>query len=209
MKVLITAGPTWESIDAVRYIGNRSSGRMGIALAQAAINAHYHVCLIAGPSVPEAPQAVERVNVESAAQMHAAVMQAFPLHDVLIMAAAVADYRPRHVSAAKLPRDSVPTLELEPTEDIVAAAAASRRRDQKVIAFSLESAGQIARAELKLQRKGVDLMVYNPLGTMNNREIDAVLLWPDGRREAVGCRSKQQFADLLLERITSLFPVQF
>src|SRR5580692_7975562 len=94
MRVLITAGPTREPIDAVRYIGNRSSGKMGAALAQAALRAQHHVTLILGPVGIAVPVGLRRIDVETAAQMHQAVLAEFPAHDLLIMAAAVADYRP-------------------------------------------------------------------------------------------------------------------
>lgn len=202
MRFLITAGPTWEAIDAVRYIGNRSSGRMGVALAAAARQGGHDVTAIVGPGVPPLAQGVRRIDIESARQLHDQVMHEFPQHDVLIMAAAVADYRPRRVVEDKLPRGASLVMRFEPTEDIVAAAVDLRRNGQKVVAFSLEASNDIARAEAKMHRKHVDLMVFNPIGTMNSDKVDAVLLWPDGRREALGCRTKTAFADELLRRVT-------
>jgi phosphopantothenoylcysteine decarboxylase/phosphopantothenate--cysteine ligase len=201
MKILLTAGPTWEAIDSVRYIGNRSSGRMGIALAEAAVRVGHGVTAIVGPGVGAMPSGVRRIEVESARQMYEGVMGEFPSHDVLIMAAAVADYRPKRVVEGKLPREASLVVEFEATEDISAAAVGIRRVGQRVVAFSLEAAGDVARAEAKMRRKGVDLMVYNPIQTMNSEQVEAVLLWPDGRREVMGCRGKGEFADVLLERI--------
>ncbi len=204
MKILLTAGPTWEAVDAVRYIGNRSSGRMGIALAEAAVRAGHGVTAIVGPGVGAMPERVRRIDIESARQMYEAVMEAFPSHDVLIMAAAVADYRPRTAVAGKLPREKSLVIELEGTEDIAAAAVGIRRPGQRVVAFSLEAPGEVERAATKMERKGVDLMVYNPIQTMNSDQVAAVLLWPGGRREEVGCRGKGEFADVLLQRVEKL-----
>jgi phosphopantothenoylcysteine decarboxylase/phosphopantothenate--cysteine ligase len=205
MKILITAGPTHEPIDPVRYIGNRSSGQMGAALASAAHTAGHAVTLILGPVTFPMPPAARRIDVQTAAEMHAVVLREFPSHHLLIMAAAVADYRPRQVHRDKLPRQGVLTIECEPTEDIVAAAAASKRSDQRIIGFSLESAGDINRAREKLARKHLDLIVYNPTDTMSSATIEATLLWPDGRDESLGARPKQAFAQILLDRATAMF----
>jgi phosphopantothenoylcysteine decarboxylase/phosphopantothenate--cysteine ligase len=160
---------------------------------------------IVGPGIGALPAGVRRLDVESSAQMHAAVMREWPGHDLLIMAAAVADYRPREVAKEKLGRGGKLRIELEATEDIVAAAAGGKRLDQRVVAFSLENRGNLARAREKMGRKGVDLMVYNPAETMGSETIEAVLLYPDGREEAVGCRGKGEMADILLQRGVGLF----
>jgi len=205
MKILITAGPTHEPIDPVRYIGNRSSGQMGAALASAALTAGHAVTLILGPVAFPMPPAARRIDVQTAAEMHAAVLREFPSHHLLIMAAAVADYRPKQIHHDKLPRQGVLTIECEPTEDIVAAAAASKRPDQRIIGFSLESAGNLDRAREKLARKHLDLIVYNPTATMSSSTIEATLLWPDGRSEFLGVLPKQEFADILLDRALKWF----
>src|SRR6185437_7457342 len=127
MRVLITAGPTREPIDAVRYIGNRSSGRMGAALAAAALGAGHSVTLVLGPVSIAMPSQTRRIEVETAAQMHQAVISEFANHDLLIMAAAVADYRPKVVRTDKTPRQGSITIECEATEDIVADAARIKR----------------------------------------------------------------------------------
>jgi phosphopantothenoylcysteine decarboxylase/phosphopantothenate--cysteine ligase len=205
MRVLITAGPTWEAIDPVRYIGNRSSGKMGRALARAGAKGGHQVTVIVGPGVGAMPAEVQRLDVESSDQMLQAVRKQWPEHDLLIMAAAVADYRPREVAREKLGRGGKLVIELEATEDIVAAAARDKRADQRVVAFSLENQGHLERARQKMKRKGVDLMVYNPAETMGSETIEAVLLYPDGREEAAGCRSKGELADMLLQRAVALF----
>src|SRR5205085_3990700 len=138
LRLLLTAGPTREPIDAVRYISNRSSGKMGGSIAAAALRAGHAVTLILGPLTAPMPSGARRVDVESSADMERAVLAEFPSHDVLIMAAAVADYRPRHYTTGKLPRHDTLTLELEATPDIVAAASAMKRPDQRTVGFSLE-----------------------------------------------------------------------
>lgn len=205
MRILLTAGPTREPIDPVRYIGNRSSGRMGAAIADAAVRGGHSLTMILGPVAVAMPAGGRRIDVETAAQMHEAVLRELSSHDLLIMAAAVADYRPVQVSDRKIGREGRLVIECEATEDIIAAAGKIKRPDQRTVGFSLESAGDIERARQKLLRKGLDLIVYNPTETMDSASIEATLLWPDGRSESVPCRSKAQFADILLQRAISLF----
>jgi phosphopantothenoylcysteine decarboxylase / phosphopantothenate---cysteine ligase len=205
VRILITAGPTHEPIDAVRYIGNRSSGRMGIAFCDAALAAGHSVTAIFGPVQLTAPPQVRRVNVETAAQMQAAVLREFPNHDLLIMAAAVADFRPVRVRSEKLARSGSLMIECEPTDDIVAAAARGKRPDQRIIGFSLEARGNTARSHEKLARKSLDLIVYNPTDTMSSTTIESVLIWPDGREEAMAKQSKADFARMLIGRAAGLW----
>jgi len=204
MRMLLTAGPTREPIDPVRFIGNRSSGNVGAAIAEAGLRAGHDVTLIAGPVTAVMPQGARRFDVETSRQMMDAVMREFPQHDLLIMAAAVADYRPKMVRQAKIGRAGKLALELEPTEDIVATAAASRRSDQRVVGFSLEAGGGIERAIEKLRRKRLDLMVYNPAETMGSTVIESVLLWPDGRRQSLGNLNKSAFAEILVRQAAEL-----
>jgi phosphopantothenoylcysteine decarboxylase/phosphopantothenate--cysteine ligase len=205
MRILITAGPTREPIDPVRYIGNRSSGRMGAAIATAAINEGNPVTLILGPVTAAMPQGARRVDVETARQMLDAVIAEFPRHDLLIMAAAVADYRPTKVHTEKLGRGSGLVIECEPTQDIVAAVARSKRPDQRIIGFSLESKGNVDRAREKLSRKRLDMIVYNPIETMNSAAVRPIVIWPDGRTEELPASSKERFGELLLEHANALF----
>ena len=203
-RILITLGPTQEPIDAVRYIGNRSSGKMGCALVAAALGVGHAVTAIAGPiSQGIDPRAVVH-RVTTAQQMFEAVVRAFPQNDLLIMTAAVADFRPKVSSTGKLSRGGSMTLELESTPDIVAHVSKTKRPDQRTVGFSLESSDQIARAQEKMRYKHVDLMVFNPLETMNASEIKAVLLYPDGRSESLDAMSKSIFASLLIERSIAL-----
>ncbi len=165
LKVLVTAGGTREAIDAVRFVGNRSSGRMGFALADAAARRGAAVTVIAANvSLPRTP-GVDYVDVISAADLADAAKQRFPEADVLLMAAAVADYRPRAAHAGKLKKDATGealTLELERTEDVVSALAKVRRPGQKLIGFAAEHGeGALAYAREKLNRKKLDAVVLN------------------------------------------------
>ena len=185
MKLLITAGPTREPIDDVRFIGNRSSGQMGVALARAAAEAGHAVTLLLGPVL--APTSlgdqVEVVRFSSTADLEALLIDRFPACDTLIMAAAVADYRLATPRTGKMPRNETLKLELEPTPDLVAGVAATKRRGQRVIAFALEEADVMEdRATAKMRRKGVDAIVANPLATMDASRVAAVVLTAEGKR---------------------------
>lgn len=211
LKLLITAGPTREPIDAVRFVSNRSSGKLGLALAGAAAGAGHRVTLLLGPvshePEPAANLAVHRF--ESAADLEKLLQTHLPKHDVLVMAAAVADYRPVRPAAGKLPSDKQNrlTLELEPTPDLVRHCADIRRPQQRIIAFSLEQPEQLeARARRKLSRKAVDAIVANPLETMDADTISALWLDASGGRQASGRLSKADFATWLLSRIEHLVP---
>lgn len=206
--LLLTAGPTHEPIDAVRYIANRSSGKMGIALASAARDAGWGVTLLLGPVEAEPPTGVRVHRFVTTADLVALLETHFPVCDVLIMAAAVADYRPAQPHGSKLPRsqDGL-TLELEATPDLVAACAARKTPGQKIIGFALEeSANLSARAVEKLKGKQLDAIVANPLQTMSADSIDAQLFFPDGRRNAPGKLSKAAFAHWLISEIGLHYP---
>ena len=161
--VLITAGGTREPIDPVRFIGNRSSGRMGYALAAAAERRGARVILISAATALATPSGCEFISVERAEQMHAAVLDCLPEATIVIKAAAVADFRVRNIATDKLHRDGPLTLELEATEDIARSVAAQRRPGTLVIAFAAEMGFDIARAREKLQRKGADAIVLNDI----------------------------------------------
>lgn len=204
-RLLITAGPTQEPIDQVRYIGNRSSGRLGIALAEHAAQAGWDVTLLLGPT-PRTP-ADSRVLVHrfrTTADLHALLQAHFPLSDVLVMAAAVADYRPKKEETdaeGKIRRLAGGlTLHLEPTPDLLAGCAAHKRPGQLVVGFALEPRSRLMEsAKSKLQRKSLDLIVANPLETMDAGTIEAVVLGKDGtQRTTDGAVEKDRFADFLL-----------
>ena len=205
MRILITAGPTWEPIDPVRYLGNRSSGRMGRSLAEAATAAGHAVTLIVGPGVVPMPADVRRIDIETTAQLHAATAAEFADHDLLIMAAAVADYRPKQFRTTKAERGEGLTIELEPTADILADLGSRKRADQRTVGFSLVDPADLPRSVAKLHRKRADLIVSNPLGTVGDAGVSAVLLYPDGRAEQIAYRTKAAFADLLIGRAAALF----
>ena len=164
LKVLVTAGGTREPIDVVRYVGNRSSGRMGFALADEAAGRGAEVTVIAANVSLPRTEGIEYIDVETAAQLEQAARQAFPETDVLLMAAAVADFRPVSPHESKITktgRDEL-VVELEPTTDVIAALAAERRPGQTIVGFAAEHGeGAAERARAKLERKGLDAIVLN------------------------------------------------
>lgn len=207
-RVLITAGPTHEPIDAVRYIGNRSSGRMGVALARAAAERGWAVTLLLGPVgvVPSLGLGVRVERFTTCEDLRRLLRAEMPSTDLLIMAAAVADFTPAVDSGVgKLRRSDGPvTLALRPTPDLLAEAAAGRRAGQTLVGFALEArADLLHRAEEKLRRKGVDYVVANPLETMDAETVEAVVIGADGRRVPTpGEMSKERFAAWLLDVVT-------
>lgn len=206
MRILITAGPTREPIDEVRFISNRSSGRMGIALAQAAANAGHAVTLLLGPVLAPTTlgDRVEVLRFTTTAELEALLQTHFPGCDQLVMAAAVADYRIVNASPGKTKRQARLKIELEGTPDLVAGVANTKRPDQRVIAFALEEPHELeARAVAKMKRKGVDAIVANPLTTMDGGAIAAVYLTADGQRDEPGAMRKEAFARWLIERTTT------
>jgi phosphopantothenoylcysteine decarboxylase/phosphopantothenate--cysteine ligase len=202
-RLLITAGPTHEPIDPVRYIANRSSGKLGIALAEAGTAAGWDVTLLLGPSQLTMPIGVALHRFATTAQLAGLVDVHFPGCDVLIMAAAVADFRPTSPSNSKLSRaERGLTLQLEPTPDLVAACSASKRPGQVIVGFALEPRDQLlARATDKLRRKGLDAIVANPLETMGADTIEARLIRADGGSREPGPMPKSEFARWLLEQL--------
>lgn len=164
-NILITAGGTREPIDPVRFIGNRSSGRMGYALAEAALARGARVTLISAPTALSAPSGCTRISVTTAAEMHAAVLAHLPQATLVIAAAAVSDFRPTAPSPQKLKRTAPLTLSLEPTADIAADIAARRVPGTILIAFAAETEDLLANARAKLARKGADAIVANDVST--------------------------------------------
>jgi phosphopantothenoylcysteine decarboxylase/phosphopantothenate--cysteine ligase len=207
MHVLITAGPTYEPIDPVRFIGNRSSGQMGAALATAAVEAGHDVTLVVGPVTAAMPthERIRRIDIFCSRDLLQTVLREFPSHDLLIMAAAVADFRPKQVRTEKVERGGTMTIVLEATEDIAAAAGAIKKPHQRTVGFSLVERGDLARSREKMARKQFDLIVYNPLDTMSSTTIESVLLYPDGRSEELPMQVKPEFARTLLARAAALF----
>ncbi len=200
LRVLITAGPTHEPIDRVRYIANRSSGAMGLALAAAARDAGCDVTLLLGPVAGDPPTGITTLPYSSSKDLTSQLDHCFSGCDVLIMAAAVADYRPKTYADGKLPRTTnAMTLELEPVPDLVARCAAGKRPDQRIIGFALEEPQVLRkRATEKLKRKGLDAIVANPLATMGAADIDATLICANGDTLTPGPLPKADFAKWLV-----------
>jgi phosphopantothenoylcysteine decarboxylase/phosphopantothenate--cysteine ligase len=166
LRVLVTAGGTREAIDSVRYVGNRSSGRMGVALAEEAARRGAEVTLVAANVSLEKPAGVRVVEVESAAELHDAALEAFPGSDLLLMAAAVADFRPREADGSKISksgRDEL-ALELEPTADVLSELSLARGPSQTLVGFAAEHGeGGVERGRAKLERKQLDAVVVNDI----------------------------------------------
>ncbi|ODU46364.1 bifunctional phosphopantothenoylcysteine decarboxylase/phosphopantothenate--cysteine ligase CoaBC [uncultured Aquimonas sp.] len=204
-RVLINAGPTFEDIDPVRFLGNRSSGKMGFALAEAAAASGAEVTLVAGPVVLATPPGVQRINVRSAAQMREAVLDRLDGMDVFIAAAAVADYRPRECAEQKIKKSTEAfSIDCVRNPDIVAEAAARQKRPL-VVGFAAETREVEAYARDKLERKGLDLIAANDVaapGLGFESESNALtVLWKDGRAR-IETAPKAEVARLLLEIIT-------
>lgn len=164
-KVLLTAGPTYEAIDPVRFIGNRSSGKMGYALAEALANEEAEVVLVSGPvSIQISHPRIQVVKVESAAQMYEACHQYFASCDVAILAAAVADYTVAEPSKVKIKKKGETlTLELVKTKDILKSLGALKREDQVLVGFALETNNELENAKQKLIKKNLDFIILNSL----------------------------------------------
>jgi phosphopantothenoylcysteine decarboxylase/phosphopantothenate--cysteine ligase len=204
-RVLVTAGGTREPIDPVRYVGNRSSGKMGYAIAQAARRQGASVVLVTTAERPIGG-GVEVVRVETAEQMRDAVLDHADTSDAVIMAAAVADFRPKAVATEKLKKgDGIPEIVLEPTADILAELGTRKRTGQVVVGFAAETTQVRANAAAKLAAKKVDLMVANDVTADDaGFEVDtnrALVLDANGGVEELPLMSKDALADWLIERI--------
>jgi phosphopantothenoylcysteine decarboxylase / phosphopantothenate---cysteine ligase len=201
--VLVTAGPTREALDPVRFLTNRSSGKMGYALAEAAVRRGARVILISGPTELKVPEAVEWVPVNTAEEMRGAVCQMSTEADIVVMAAAVADYRPTAAQASKLKRtDSTLTLQLEPTPDILAELG-REKRSHILIGFAAETERLAENALGKLARKGADMIVANDVtqeGAGFDQDTNIVTLFlRDGRDIPLAKMSKFEVANRILD----------
>jgi phosphopantothenoylcysteine decarboxylase/phosphopantothenate--cysteine ligase len=207
LRVLVTAGGTREPIDSVRFIGNRSSGRMGFALAGEAARRGAEVTLVAANVSLSPPTAARLIEVGTAGEMGSAVTQLFADCDVLLMAAAVADFRPARASERKLKKDQgIPQLELEPTEDILSGVAAGRRQDQVVIGFAAEHGeGAVEYARGKLERKGLDAVVVNDISVsgigFDSAENEVTIIAADGTEQRVPRARKDRVAAAVLDEV--------
>jgi phosphopantothenoylcysteine decarboxylase/phosphopantothenate--cysteine ligase len=212
-RVLVTAGPTREALDPVRYVGNRSSGRMGYALAQAAWRRGAEVTLVSGPSSLDAPVGVELVRVQSAREMLDAVAAAIPAADVTVFAAAVADFKPAAAEPEKVKREKRAegfAVELSPNPDIAADTRALRKAGSVTVGFALETTDVLANARKKLEKKGFDFLVANDVteeGAGFDVETNRVTLLTGGAEpEALPLMSKDAVAEEILDRAGRLLP---
>lgn len=187
-KILITAGPTYEKIDPVRFIGNYSSGKMGFALAEECARRGADVTLIAGPVSMKCSDTIHRINIESCQQMYEAATEAFPRHDAAILCAAVADFRPETVAEKKIKRQGDDlVIRLKPTHDIAASLGKMKQPHQRLVAFALETNDEETNAQLKLQKKNADFIVLNstriPGTTFQSDDNQITIISSEGKKE--------------------------
>ena len=207
-RVVVTAGPTREAVDPVRYLSNHSSGRMGVELAAAAWRRGAAVTLVHGPLAVPLPVGPSAVAVETTAELCDAVRAALADADALVMAAAPADFRPRAAAAAKIKKDAAPpSIELEPTPDVLLETRDARRPGAVIVGFALETGDPVASATEKLRRKGLDLVVANDatepgagFGVATNR----VTLVSSAGAEPLPLQSKTEVAEAILDRVEAL-----
>jgi phosphopantothenoylcysteine decarboxylase / phosphopantothenate---cysteine ligase len=208
-RILISAGPTYEPIDPVRFIGNRSSGKMGFALAKIAAQRGAIVTVVSGPVALATPLAVTRIDVETAAEMHTAIMQHYKDNDIVIMAAAVADYTPSAVEPTKIKKQKSGTeliLELRSTTDILKELGAEKHG--VVVGFALETDNELAHAREKLRKKNCDMIVLNSIrdeGAGFGTDTNVVtLVYRDGRAEPFPKMPKEDAAGKILDAVVLL-----
>jgi phosphopantothenoylcysteine decarboxylase/phosphopantothenate--cysteine ligase len=207
-KVIVTAGATREPIDPVRFISNHSSGKMGVALARAAWRRGAEVTLIAGHVDIPLPVEIPTLNVDTVQEMSRSVAQNLPAADVLIMAAAPADFRPASEAPEKIKkvgRRSVPKIILEPTEDILQSTIPRRKKKSVIVGFALETSDGVKNAREKLKAKDLDLVILNDakepgsgFGVDTNR---VTVITRNGKVEALDLMSKKELAEILLDRV--------
>jgi len=210
MKVLISAGPTREKIDIVRFISNRSTGKMGYALAAAAAEYGWKVVLVSGPVNLTPPDNVRLIKVESAAEMADAIHMEAHDADLIIMAAAVADYTPKNVSEHKIKKTSgTLTIELEATEDILFTLGKNKPQRQVLVGFAAESENLLANAQDKMRRKNLDWIVANDISRDDrgfaSDDNAVILLSKGGRKIEIPKTSKTNIAGQILEILKESF----
>ena len=211
-KILITAGGTQEPLDPVRVLTNRSSGKQGYALAQAALDAGAQVALITTPTTITPPIGARVIHVETAKQMLDAVLGESAQSDALIMAAAVADFRPKNMAKDKIKKEGgIPQVELEATDDIlktVAGSGSGENRPRVVVGFAAESHDLLENAAVKLKSKRLDLIVANDISAPDagfaSETNRVTLLFADGRKESLPLMGKSEVAETIMERIADL-----
>jgi phosphopantothenoylcysteine decarboxylase/phosphopantothenate--cysteine ligase len=208
LRVVVSAGPTYEDLDPVRFIGNRSSGKMGFAIATAAAARGAQTVLVAGPVALQTPQGVHRIDVRSAAQMHDAVLAQLPA-DVYVGAAAVADFTPREVAPGKIKKrdgEDGLTLQLVRTPDILADIAMHARRPRLVVGFAAETDDVEGHARGKLAKKKLDLIAANRVGVAGSgfeSDDNTLAVYWDGGERTFGPAPKTRLAEQLLDLIAA------
>lgn len=211
MRIVISAGPTREAIDPVRFITNRSTGKMGYAIAEAARDRGLEVTLVSGPVNLQPPVGVDFVAIESAADMANAMKKAAETADIIIMAAAVADYRPKLYSTSKVKKsDGDMVIELERTEDVLLSLGKIKKPNQILVGFAAETDDLLKNAQGKLVRKNLDFIAANIVGVpgrgfaSDNNAI--TLIARDGSQTEFALQSKKDLAASLLNHILSVMP---
>ncbi len=207
--ILVTAGPTEEPLDAVRYISNRSSGKMGYALAEAARRRGARVLLVSGPTHTEPPAAHTLERVRTAGEMEEAVLRHADAATVVVMAAAVADFRPLNAHPGKIKKqDGTPIVKLEPTADILAGISHRRRKGQIIVGFAAETENLVENATAKVRAKQLDLLVANDVSQKDaGFDLDTnivTLLFPDGRKIELEKMSKFDVANRVLDEVVEV-----
>ena len=208
-KVMITAGPTYEKIDPVRFIGNYSSGKMGFAIAEECAQRGAEVTLITGPVALQCTPSIHRWDVESCAEMYEKATEVFPQCDIAVLCAAVADFRPEQVAEQKFKREKDDlVLRLQPTEDIAAAIGKMKREDQKTIGFALETHHEESHAKKKLKEKNLDFIVLNstriPGTTFRSDDNQITILSAQGKKEYEK-KPKTEVASDIVDEIVRLY----
>jgi phosphopantothenoylcysteine decarboxylase/phosphopantothenate--cysteine ligase len=205
--ILISAGPTYEPIDPVRFLGNRSSGKMGYALAEAALRRGARVTLVSGPTALTPPPVEEFVQVESSAQMREALLARFGRASITIMTAAVSDFAPADVAGQKIKRTGALKLDLQPTADILSELGSGRAPGQLLIGFAAETQNLVENARAKLDRKHLDAIVLNDvsrpgLGFGSDRNAGEIITASEA--EAIPEMSKLEMAGRILDAVVKL-----
>lgn len=206
MRIVISAGPTREAIDPVRFITNRSTGKMGYAIAEAARERGLQVTLVSGPVNLERPAGVDFIQIESAADMAQAMKQAAETADIIVMAAAVADYRPKQYSTSKVKKsDGDMCIELERTEDILLSLGKNKKPGQIVVGFAAETDDLLKNAQGKLERKNLDFIAANIVGVPGRgfaADTNAItLIARNGSQTEFALQSKKDLAGALIDHI--------
>ena len=209
-KIVVTAGGTQEPLDPVRVLTNKSSGKQGYALAQAALDAGATVVLVSTPTALTPPVGARLVNVTTAQEMLEAVLAESTGTEALIMAAAVADFRPKHAAGDKLKkRDGIPQVELEATSDVLSTVAGlGSRRPRRVVGFAAESRDLLENAQSKLKSKNLDMIVANHISALSADVNQVTLLYSNGEKETLPQMDKDEVAEIMLERIAALLENQ-